>query len=203
MLGSQQGTAHVRPRDAAPNHKRENAMNCQPTRRISLILAALGMLVAPMALAQQDASRAPSTDRARLEPSAEDEVDRIPEIRVSREVDQLPPQIEPQPADPDFADTALIFTNMTRHTARVRCVGFNKNGRPIGRTATVIPPLGLRYVLASDLSNDADFAGQVQCASHGRIVGSAVFIGPGLTDVPVLNGTIGESRIRFPIVFHY
>ena len=53
------------------------------------------------------------------------------------------------------------------------------------------------------MSNGVDFVGQVQCAPRGRIVGSVVFIGPAVTDLPVHNGKLGESRIRFPLVAHY
>jgi hypothetical protein len=51
----------------------------------------------------------------------------------------------------------LVFTNLGNRPTSVKCVGFDKNGTPIGRTATRIPPLGVRYVLASDISNGLDF----------------------------------------------
>ena len=90
-----------------------------------------------------------------------------------------------------------------KSAARGDCNGGSAGGSPIGRTRTVVPPLGLRYVLASDMSNGVDFVGQVQCAPRGRIVGSVVFIGPAVTDLPVHNGKLGKSRIRFPLVAHY
>ncbi len=122
---------------------------------------------------------------------------------IARPIDQLPDELEPRPEDPDVADTALVFTNIYNRAARVRCVAFDKQGEAIGRTSTRIPPRGVRYVLASDMSDGEDFVGQVQCIPYGRIVGSAVFIGPGLTDVPVRTGKIGKSRIYFPLVAHY
>ena len=190
-------------------------MTKKTTLIILFVLAALGMLVAPMAFAQEDMPD-PVTDerpdRPVYERSDEDrvqkselsaELDAIEEVEVAREIDTLPDAIEPQPDDPNLADTALVFTNMSRRTSWVKCVGFNKNGRPVGRTSTDIPPLGLRYVLASDISNGVDFVGQVQCKPMGRVVGSVVFIGPDLTDLPVRNGRIGKSRIRFPLAAYY
>jgi hypothetical protein len=35
------------------------------------------------------------------------------------------------------------------------------------------------------------------------VVGSVVFVGPALTDLPVRNGKLGISRIQFPLVAHY
>jgi hypothetical protein len=132
-----------------------------------------------------------------------EELDAIDVVEIDREIDALPDEIERTDDDPDLADTALVFTNMTRRGAGVKCVAYNKNGEPVGRTLTRIPPLGLRYVLASDMSNDTDFVGQVICSPHGKVVGSVVFIGPSLTDLPVRNGKLGRSRIRFPLVAHY
>ncbi|MCP4040239.1 MAG: hypothetical protein GY733_25060 [bacterium] len=188
-------------------------MNRNPIRIMLMVLAVLGMLVAPMAFAQEDTDEGEATDRPKFErPDRADrervdkealaeELEGIEEVEISREVDELPNDVEP--ADPDVANTALVFTNMSRVTTWVKCVGYNMNGEPIGRTATVLPPLGLRYVRASDISNGVDFIGQVQCAARGRVVGSVVFVGPGLTDLPVHNGAPGHRRIRFPLVAHY
>lgn len=176
-----------------------------------VLLAAIGMLASPAAFAQEDTTNEegdrPTVDRPIKERIQKRElaadVAELDEVEISREIDTLPNEIEPQPEDPDLADTALVFTNMSRRTAAVKCVAFNKNGRPVGRTRTIIPPLGLRYVLASDMSDGVDFVGQVQCSPHGPVVGSVVFIGPAVTDLPVRNGRLGESRIRFPLVAHY
>ena len=174
-----------------------------------MVLVAIAMLVAPTAFAQEQVEKIdppgldrPVRDRI-LKSDLADQLAEIDAVEIAREVDTLPEEIEPKPDDPDFADTALVFTNMGRRTAWVKCVGFNKNGAPVGRTRTRIPPLGLRYVLASDISDGADFVGQVQCSPLGQVVGSVVFIGPAVTDLPVRNGRIGHSRIRFPLVAHY
>ncbi|MDP6979924.1 MAG: hypothetical protein QF570_15170 [Myxococcota bacterium] len=130
-----------------------------------------------------------------------DDVLELEEVEVSRPVDELPNDVEP--VDPDSTDTALVFSNLGGERARVKCVAFNMNGRPVGRTRTAIPALGVRYMRASDISNGLDFVGQVHCASHGKVVGSTVFVGRGITDLPVRNGHVGRTRIRFPLVAHY
>jgi len=122
------------------------------------------------------------------------------EVEIARELDTLPSDIAPP--DLDVTDTVLLFTNFNNYDDAVICVGFDRNGTPIGRTLTRIPRLGVRYVLASDISNGLDFIGHVQCAKHGRVEGTALFIGPGVTDLPVLNRGV-KNRIRFPVVAHY
>jgi hypothetical protein len=186
-------------------------MNQKSLRTLLVLLAAVGMLANPAAFAQEDTdnedNRPPAIDRSNFvrisKDALQNHLDAINVVDVAREIDTLPDEIEPTPEDSDVADTALVFTNMSRSTSAVQCVAFNKNGRPIGRTRTVVPPLGLRYVLASDMSNGVDFVGQVQCAPRGRVIGSVVFIGPAVTDLPVRNGKLGKSRIRFPLVAHY
>jgi hypothetical protein len=171
----------------------------------------IAMLLAPLAFAQEENPGDETTDEGTDRPIRHKiykkdlarELDAIPEVSVSREIDTLPDDIEPDSVDPDVADTALIFTNLGRRTSWAMCVGFNKNGEAVGRTKTKIPPLGLRYVRASDISNGVDFVGQVQCKPVGKVVGSVVFVGPALTDLPVRNGTLGKSRILFPLVAHY
>ncbi len=127
----------------------------------------------------------------------------LEEVEVSRPVDELPNDVEPNEEDPDSTDTALVFSNLGGERAWVKCVAFNMNGQPVGRTRTAIPALGVRYMRASDISNSVDFVGQVHCAPRGKVVGSTVFVGPGITDLPVRNGHVGRSRIRFPLVAHY
>ena len=169
-----------------------------------MLLLLIAMLIAPMAFAQEEPVEEETDQPIRHEIYKKDlarEIDAIDLVDISREVDELPTDFD---RDPDVADTALVFTNLGRRTSWVKCVGFNKNGAAIGRTKTEIPPLGLRYVLASDISNGVDFIGHVQCSPKGRVVGSVVFIGPSLTDLPVRNGKLGhDRRIRFPLVAHY
>jgi hypothetical protein len=172
----------------------------------ALLLTGACMLMAPMAYAGKHSNRV-KADKL-FSGETKRAVQAIAEVEIDREIDTLPDDIE-HPSDPDVADTALVFTNLGRHRAAVKCVGFDKNGTPIGRTTTRIPAMGVRYVLASDISNGVDFIGQVQCARHGRVIGSVIFIGPGITDLPVLNRLnrgnqhSSRNRIQFPLVAHY
>ena len=125
-------------------------------------------------------------------------------VEIIRYASDLPRELKPRPPeDADVADTALVFTNEGVTPLRVRCVGFNKNGRIVGRGWVGVPKLGLRYLLASDISNGRDFVGQVQCAAPVQIRGSAVLLGQNVTDLPVvqIEGTFG--RLRFPVVATY
>ncbi len=114
-------------------------------------------------------------------------------------------RIAPKPTDPPLTyDTALVFSNTARAGARVICKGFDDRGRPVGRAATFVPGLGLRYLLASDLSDGDAVLGQVQCATQGRVVGSAFLLGgsAGITSAPAKQADHdGAIRIRFPVVF--
>lgn len=186
-------------------------MNRNPLRALPPVLIAVALLVSPIAFAHEDVegeeTERPNFDqpiRHRIHQNElAKQLEAIDVVEIAREIDALPDEIEPDPDAPDLADTALVFTNMSRRSAWVKCVGFNKNGEPVGRTSTRVPPLGLRYVLASDISNGEHFIGQVQCKPKGPLVGSVVFIGPSITDLPVRNGNLGKSRIRFPLVAHY
>ncbi|MEM7410313.1 MAG: hypothetical protein AAF430_08775 [Myxococcota bacterium] len=108
----------------------------------------------------------------------------------------------PEP-DRDVADTAIVLTNFGPRDQKVVCGGFNKNGRAVGRVWVKVPAHGLRYVLASDLADDLDFIGSAQCAASGNIRGSAIFLGPGLTDLPVQQIHGAAGRLRFPLVATY
>ncbi|MEE2679881.1 MAG: hypothetical protein VX546_14965 [Myxococcota bacterium] len=125
-------------------------------------------------------------------------------VEISRDASDLPREFQPRPPeDADVADTALVFTNEGVTPMRVRCVGFNKNGRIVGRAWVGVPKLGLRYLLASDLSNGRDFVGQVQCAAPPQIRGSAVLLGQNVTDLPVVQTGDTFGRLRFPVVATY
>ncbi len=186
-------------------------MNRNPLRALPAVLIAIAMLVSPIAFAHEEVEGEqidpPNFDRPIRHRIHQNELakqlEAIDLVAISREIDTLPEEIESDPDASDLADTALVFTNMSRRSAWVKCVGFDKNGEPVGRTSTRVPPLGLRYVLASDISNGERFIGQVQCKPKGPLVGSVVFIGPSITDLPVRNGNLGKSRIRFPLVAHY
>ena len=180
----------------------EITMKRNPLRMPMLLLAGTCMMTAPMVFAGEtgDGLRAEKFYKA----TVKREIRQLEEVVVEGELDTLPDDIRP-PDDLDSADTVLLFTNIGNQPAMVKCVAFDRNGTPIGRTATRVPALGLRYVTASDISDGLDFIGQVQCARRGQIVGSVVFIGPGFTDLPVMNRSNGggKGRIRFPLVVHY
>ena len=120
-------------------------------------------------------------------------------VEIVRDATELAAELRPRPIDHDVADTALIFTNFSSRDLPVYCVAFNKNGEPIGRRWVKLPALGLRYLLASDLSGGRDFVGHAQCSSQRHVRGSAIFLGPQLTDLPVQQG----QRTRFPVVATY
>ncbi len=114
-------------------------------------------------------------------------------------------RVAPKPTDPPLAfDTALVFSNTGRAGTRVICQAFDDEGLPAGRAATFVPPLGLRYLLASDFTAGEPNLGQVQCATQGRVLGSAFLLGgsAGITSVPSQQADHdGAIRIRFPVVF--
>ena len=173
----------------------------QPLVRLSMLLLVGGsMLTAPAAIAGKHAKVDRLNAQNMFKGEVKLDVQDTEEVEIARELDTLPSDIAPP--DLDVADTVLLFTNFSNYGAAVKCVGFDRNGTPIGRTLTRIPRLGVRYVLASDISNGLDFIGHVQCAKHGRVEGTALFIGPGVTDLPVLNRGV-KNRIRFPVVAHY
>ena len=128
----------------------------------------------------------------------------MPALEVERDGVALIDELRVRPDDRDVADTALVFTSYSHSRQRVICAAFNKNGRIVGKTATTLPPHGVRYVLASDLADDLDFVGSAQCGAHSSVKGTAVFLGPGLTDLPVRqvpSGGIG--RMAFPLIATY
>ncbi len=122
-----------------------------------------------------------------------------PEVEIDR--DSLARDLRPRPDD-DTVDTALVFTNLGTGHRVAKCIGFDEWGRAVGRVRFRIPSRGLRYVLASDLSQGADFVGRVNCKADGRVFGSGFLLGAQLTDVPALNHHRGfqSSQIDFPVV---
>jgi len=123
---------------------------------------------------------------------------------IDRDGAELIEEMRVRPDDRDVADTALVFTNFSNQRQHILCVGFDKHGNAVGRVRVVVPRLGLRYVLASDLADDLDFIGSAQCGADASVKGTAVFLGPGLTDLPVQQ-VQGEraGRMRFPLVATY
>ena len=126
---------------------------------------------------------------------------------IVRDAATLVDVIRPHPDDPDIADTALIFTSKSQSRGRAVCRAFDKNGNVVGRAWLKVPGLGLRYALASDIANDLDFVGSVQCWASTNLIGSAVLLAAGeLTDLPVENGrfsAVRGRRVLFPLVATY
>ncbi len=116
-------------------------------------------------------------------------------------------QVAPKPTDPPLVyETALVLTNTGNVGHRVICKAFDDDGQAVGRAATFVPALGLRYLLASDFTGGAPLLGQVQCATRTSITGSAFLLGggAGITEVPVSQTRSRRkhaTRIQFPVVF--
>jgi hypothetical protein len=130
--------------------------------------------------------------------SAQTSLEDPPEI--SRDVRDLPGDVRPDP-DVDSADTALVFTNFSPGRRTADCVGYDADGRAVGRIWVKIPPRGTRYARASDLADGLDFIGHVICGVRSDVVGSVVFVGAGITDLGVIQVPgEGYGRMRFPLV---
>lgn len=136
---------------------------------------------------------------------ARDTVDHVRDIgtEIVRDAGALRDELRLRDLDTDIADTALVFTNLGANATRVKCVAYDGDGQAIGRAWVGVPRLGVRYLLASDLANGADFIGQVQCSARKNIRGTAVFLGGGITDLPSMHPTRNRGRIRFPLVATY
>ena len=124
-------------------------------------------------------------------------------IQVIRDATELQALLKKRP-DVDVVDTALIFNNPRRHKTLVACVGYDANGRALGRAYTVVPPNGLRFLRASDISNGRDYLGSAQCKARARVIPSSFVVGVGFSDAParVVNGW-DNSTMRFPVVASY
>lgn len=133
------------------------------------------------------------------------EADIGPEI--VRDAATLVDVVRPHPDDPDVTDTVLIFTSKSQSRGRALCKAFDKNGNTVGRAWLQVPGRGLRFALASDIANDLDFVGSVQCWASTNLIGSAVLLAAGeLSDLPVENGrfrTERGRRVLFPVVATY
>jgi hypothetical protein len=89
-------------------------------------------------------------------------------------------------------DTALIFTNLGPSTAAIRVQGFARSGAPTGSASVKVPARGVAYVLASQLrptTNDAILGHAEAVTRNLRVVGTAVLVGIGTTDLPVITRT--------------
>jgi hypothetical protein len=164
------------------------------TRRIctiTLIGAAIAWLSAPVASAEEAATAADEW------------------IEIERDAVTLQDELRVRDIDRDVADTALVFTNLGNTDGYAHCMAFDGDGRRIGRARVKLPALGVRYLLASDISRGRDFIGHAQCGAAVTVKGTAIFLGPGLTDLPSMQPSIQPAatalygRIRFPLVATY
>ena len=124
---------------------------------------------------------------------------------IERDAASLRDRIElPPPPDVSTADTAIVFTNVGNRGAAARCVAFDYEGERIGHTRVRVPARGMRWLLASDLSDGQRFIGNAHCFVNGQMLASAIFLGPGITDLPVKQATTaGEFHVAIPILAHY
>ena len=124
-----------------------------------------------------------------------------PEVDVQRNSDELKTLVVPDPTRPS-TDSALVFTNPGGLDAYVRCNAYDANGNWVGRTRTLVPARGLRYIRASDLSGGAAFLGQAKCWSVRHVIGSGFIVAPGgITPTSVLSHRHEVTQyFRFPVV---
>jgi hypothetical protein len=123
---------------------------------------------------------------------------------ITRDAESLRDYVSTHPVDVDRVNTALIFTNVSQRKLRVGCVAYNQHGTPIDRGWIAVAPNGMRFVLASEVAGGRDFVGNVKCKSGGRVIGSAVLLAPGLTDLPVeQHEHEGNTHLRFPVIAAY
>lgn len=124
----------------------------------------------------------------------------IDAVEVDRGAIDIRAVLVPRP-DVDSTDTALVFSNPGAEASVVVCAGSDANGVGVGRAKTEVPPGGVRLILASDLSDGADFVGSARCKSRTRLTPSAFVVGPGLSDAPaqVVRRRDGPEY-AFPIV---
>ena len=159
---------------------------------------ALTMFILLLAATQADAQQAAIASDAMMVNDGDDIG-----IQVTRDAAELQAMLKRTP-DVDVIDTALVFNNPRRHKTLVACVGYNANGRVMGRAYTVVPANGIRFIRASDISNGTDFLGSAKCQARARVIPSSFIVGVGFSDAParVINGW-DNSVMRFPIVASY
>lgn len=137
---------------------------------------------------------------------AQDEVSVEDGVEITRDADELRKRIADRTMDPDSVHTALVFTNTGGGRSLIRCIGYNHNGRAVGRAWLRVPTRGLRFILTEDLSHDRDFIGLVKCqtAQHST-KGSAFLLAPyAITDLPAEDSSAGGVlTLTFPVTAHY
>ena len=120
-------------------------------------------------------------------------------VEIDRPVDELPGDISPYPEDTDRIETVMIFTNTSSRPAVVHCSGFARDGAALGRVRVRVGGNSLRHILGADISNGDDFVGHVKCRATGRVVASAVLVGPTIENLNVVGGG-GARQFLFPVV---
>ncbi len=127
-------------------------------------------------------------------------------VEIIRDAIELRGILETRPLDLDITDSVLVFTNTGPVPVRIDCIAFDHNGARVGRAWLRVPKRGLRFVTASDISNNADFIGLSQCSTGGHATkGSAFLLGPdGVTNLPVEQVSIGgRLHIQVPVTATY
>ncbi len=106
-------------------------------------------------------------------------------VEVAHEATELQDLLRTHP-DRDLVDSALVFTNNSLRPVRIGCRAFDGDGHVVGKVWLGVPARGLRFALASDLSDGYDFIGSARCWSTGRgVTGSAFLLKPlAITDLP-------------------
>ncbi|MEM9405771.1 MAG: hypothetical protein AAGA81_07025 [Acidobacteriota bacterium] len=126
------------------------------------------------------------------------------EVNVDRETDELKVLILPDPGR-TMTDTALVFTNPGDSPATVRCNAYDKEGDWIGRTRTLVPGHGLRYIRASDLSGGSSFLGSARCWSARHTIGTGYLVTrEGITATRVVSNRHEATEFyRFPVIGYF
>jgi|GEM_PF-3360081 len=105
---------------------------------------------------------------------------------ITHDAIELADLVKPRPVtDSDTVDTVIVFTNATKHPAKIVCSARNHNGESVGRAWAKVPGHGLSFIRASDLSDGEDFLGHSECKARGRLRVTGFLLGAGLTNVAV------------------
>lgn len=100
-------------------------------------------------------------------------------LKVTGDSTELQAMLKKTP-DVDVVDTALVFNNPRNHKTLVAWVGYNANGRALGRAYTVVPANGVRFIRASDISNGRDYLGSASCKARARLIPASLYCGCGV-----------------------
>ena len=127
-------------------------------------------------------------------------------VDVEHDADELRDVIRPRYEDEDIADTVLVFTNTARRLVKVTCRSWNRAGEVVGRLRTSVPEAGIAFLLASDFSDGGDYIGRAHCRTSRKVLATAIFLGPEITDLQVHSGPSRNQRssdYQFPLIATY